>query len=76
MKATVTKFTKVREGRHSDAATVQVIGGSSQSIIYSVMNMFGFFEVEIEGRYNTDKKASIARRLAKPGNDLIKHFNL
>lgn len=59
MKAKVTGFTRSNQKNHSFFG---VTGGSDSSITYCVKNADGFYNVEVEGKYDTPKKREAVKK--------------
>lgn len=70
MKAVLRSFIKTNVNINS--SSICKIGGSENCIIYSIINMFGFYTVEVMGRNDTSKKRMIAYNLANPSTPINK----
>ena len=71
MKASVISFEK--NIQELENVKVDKVESRKASIIYKVVNMFGTFLVEVDGRYDTFNKAMAACRVAKMGR--VKGFS-
>lgn len=68
MKAKVTGFTRSNQKNQS---YIQVTGGSDSTITYCVKNADGFYNVEVEGKYDTPKKRDAVKKAISDFQKLI-----